>query len=195
MASLKRRTPSAATLLAAGMRVDDQRVARGDHAHRVAGDGGQRVRDGRDRGDDAEGGVLDDRQAVVAAEDLAAEELHARRPLAERLELLDLVQQAADLGLFHLHRAQLDALLDGDAADVADDAAAVVDGHAGEPLEGLAGGGHGAVDVAELPETALITAVGRRRGRAAHPRQDLLDHAANQVLLVLIWTIDSGFVR
>ena len=121
-------------LLAAGMRIDDQRVAAGDHAHGVAGDRGQRVRDRRDRADDAEGGVLDHRQAVIAAEDFAAEELHAQRPLAQRLELLDLVLQAADLRLFHLHRAQLDALLDRDAADVPDDAAAIVDRHAAESV-------------------------------------------------------------
>ena len=116
--------------LAAGMRVDDQRVAAGDHADRVAGDRGQRVRDRRDRADHAERGVLDDRQAVIAAEHFAAQELDARRPLAERLELFDLVLQPADLGLFHLHRAQLDALVDGDAADVVDDPLAVFDASA-----------------------------------------------------------------
>ena len=57
--------------LAAGMRIDDQRVAAGDHADGVAGDRRQRVRDRRDGADDAERGVLDDRQAVIAAEDLA----------------------------------------------------------------------------------------------------------------------------
>ena len=131
----------------------------GDHAHGVAGERGQRVGHGRDGADHAEGGVLDHRQAVVAAEDLAAEELDAQRPLAQRLELLDLVLQPADLGLFHLHRAQLDALLDGDAADVADDAAAVGQRHGREPLEGLAGGGHRRVDVGEQAEAALLAAV------------------------------------
>ena len=97
----------------------------------------------RDGADDAEGGVLDHRQAVVAAEHLAAEELHAQRPLAQRLELFDLVRQPADLGLFHLHRAQLDALVDGDAADVVDDPAAVVQRHGREAVEGLGGRGHG----------------------------------------------------
>ena len=69
--------------LAAGVRVDDHRVAAGDHAHRVAGDRGQRMRDGRDGADDAERGVLDDAQTVVAAETLLRNELDARRALAE----------------------------------------------------------------------------------------------------------------
>ena len=126
---------------------------------------GQRVRHRRDRADHAEGGVLDDRQAVVAAEDLAAQELHARRTLAERLELLDLVRQPADLRLFHLHRAQFDALVDGDAADVGDDAAAVFQRAAGEPLEGLARGRHGLVDVGEQAEAALVAAAAEHAGR------------------------------
>ena len=113
--------------LAAGVRVDDHRVAAGDHAHGVAGDRGQRVRDRRDGADDAERGVLDDAQPVVAAEALLREELDAGRALAEDAELLDLVGQPADLGFLHLHRAELDALVDRDAADVVDDAAAVVD--------------------------------------------------------------------
>ena len=53
--------------LAAGVRIDDQRIAAGDHAHGVAGDRGQRVRDRRNRADDAERSMLDDGQAMVAA--------------------------------------------------------------------------------------------------------------------------------
>ena len=129
------------------MRIDDQRVAAGDHADGVAGDRRQRVRDRRDRADDAERGVLDDGQAVIAAEHFAPHELDAGRALAERLELFDLVLQPADLGFFHLHRAQLDALVDRDAADVVDDPLAVFDRPLAELLEGLGRGGHGFVDV------------------------------------------------
>ncbi len=109
------------------------------------------------------------------------EELHAQRPLAQRLELLDLVLQPADLGLFHLHRAQLDALLDGDAADVADDAAAVFQGHGREALEGLAGGGHRGVDRGEQPVAALAAVGSASRGAGGpQPRQHLLNDVANQ---------------
>ena len=82
------------------------------------------------------------------------------------LQLLDLVRQPSDLRLFHLHRAQFDAGFDGDAADVGDDAMAVFEGAAGEPLEGLAGRRHGLVDVGEQAETALIAAA---RGGARCP--------------------------
>ena len=59
------------------MRVENGRVARGNHADGVAGQRGQRVGHRRHGADDAEGGVLDDGQAVIAAEDLAAQELDA----------------------------------------------------------------------------------------------------------------------
>ena len=124
---------------------------------------GQRVGHGRDGADHAERGVLDDGQAVIAAEDLAAQELDARRTLAQRLELLDLVRQPADLRLLHFHRAQLDALVDGDAADVGDDARAVFERAAGKPLERLARRGHRLVDVGEQAEAALVAAADRRR--------------------------------
>ncbi len=70
--------------LAAGMRIDDQRVAAGDHADRVAGDRRQRMRHRRDRADHAERSVFDHGQPVVAAEHLASQELDAGRSLAER---------------------------------------------------------------------------------------------------------------
>ena len=146
---------------AAGMRIDDHRVAGRDHADRVAGDRRQRVRDRRDRADHAERGVFDHGQAVVAAEHLAAQELDARRPLAERLELLDLVLEPADLGLFHLHRAQLDTLVDGDPANVADDAFAVFESALGELLERFPRGGDRFVRVVKNPVAA-------REARAGH---------------------------
>ena len=92
-----------------------------------------------------------------------------RRALAQGLELFDLVLQPADLGLFHLHRAQLDALVDRDAADVVDDAAAIVERHGGEALEGLAGGRHGGVDRGEQAAIGLAGRWTPRRRRAAGP--------------------------
>src|SRR5690349_12340841 len=107
------------------MRIDDQRVAAGDHADGIAGDRGERMGDGSDDADDAEWGVLDHRQAMIAAVDLAPHELDAGSFFAEGLELLDLVLQPADLGFVHLHRAELDAVVDRDATDMADDPLAV----------------------------------------------------------------------
>ncbi len=173
-------------LLAAGVRVEDHGVARGDHADGVPGNGRQRVRYGGDRPNHAERGVLDHGQPVVAAIDLAPHELDAGGHEAERLDLLDLVLQAADPGLFHLHRAELDALVDGDAADVRDHPAALLDRAAGEPLEGVAGGGHGLVRVGEEAEPPDVRPLGQRRGRTAvgtEPAEHFLNHIA-----------DDGFV-
>ena len=169
--------------LAAGVRIDDQRVSAGDHADGVAGDRGQRMRDGRDRADDAERGVLDHRQPMVAAKDLAAEKLDARRLFAQRLELFDFVNEATDLGLVHFHRAELDALLDRDAAYVVDDSLAVFDGPLGELLEGFAGRGHGFVHVLEDAIAAAVAASDSSDGSAVrgpfHLGQHLLDNAAD----------------
>ena len=102
------------------MRVDHDGVASGDHAHGVAGDRGERVGDRRDRADHAEGGVLDDGQAMVTAKHLAPHEFHAGRPLAEHLELFDLVFQPADLRLDKFHAAEFLGVVDRDPSDVVD---------------------------------------------------------------------------
>ncbi len=78
IALLNRRTPSAAILHARGMGVEDDRVARGQHVDRVARQRRQAVRDRRDRADDAERGVVGERQAVVARVVVGAEVLDAR---------------------------------------------------------------------------------------------------------------------
>jgi len=75
---------------AGGMRIEDDRVARGDHAHGVAGQRGERGVTGWTAP------ITPNARArsppgMIAAEDLAAEKFHAERTLAERLELLDLV--------------------------------------------------------------------------------------------------------
>src|SRR5262249_21944223 len=82
--------------------------------------------DRRDRPDDAEWRVLDYRQTPIAAEHFAPHELDARRPLTKRLQLLDFVLQPANLCLMHLHRAQFDALFDGNPTDMIDDSLAVL---------------------------------------------------------------------
>ena len=73
-----------------------------------------------------------------------------------------------------------------DAADVGDDARAVFQRAAREPLEGLARGRHGLVDVGEQAEAALVAAARRRAvAVAAQPAQHLLDHASDQCFVDL----------
>lgn len=169
--------------LAGRVRIDDQRVATRDHAHRIAGNRGQRVRDRSDDADDAERRMFDDREPMVAAKNFAPHELDTGRTLAERFELFDLVRQAADLGFFHFHRAQLNRLLDRNAANVIDDAFALFERPLAELLEGLGGGGHGFVDASEDAKSTRIPATIDRRRRSrgrAHLSQDLLDNRANE---------------
>ena len=74
-----------------------------------------------------------------------------------------------------------------------DDARAVFDRAAREPLERLAGRGHGFVHVGEQPEAALVTAA--RRGSVpiasvvSQPSEHLLDDASDEFFVNLH---DSG---
>ena len=89
----------------ARMRVDHQGVTRCDHADRIAGDRRQGMSDRGDRTDDAKGGMFNNGQSMVTTENLATQELHARRSFAKCSQFFDLVLQAADFRLLHLHRA------------------------------------------------------------------------------------------
>src|SRR5262245_37136666 len=82
------------------------------------------MRDWCDAADHPEGCMFDNGQTMVSAKRLALQKFDARRPLAKRFELLDLVLQPSDLGLFHFHRAQFDALVDGNPANVIDNSLA-----------------------------------------------------------------------
>ena len=136
---------------------------------------------GGDRTNHAEGRVFDDCQAVVAAKNLAAHELDAWRPLAERFEFFDLVLETTDFGLFHFHRAQFDRLLDRNAANVVDDPLALFDRPFAERLEGVGGRGHRFVDAVEdAKTTGIAAAIHGRAGGGSHAREHLLDDAANQ---------------
>ncbi len=168
--------------LASGMRIDHQRVAAGDHAHGIARDGGKTVRYGRDGANDSEGGMFNHGQTVVAAENFAPHELDARGPPTECFELLDLVLQATDLGFFHLHCSQLDTLVDGNAADVIDDPATVVDGPFGEPLECLSSRDDRFIDTIEYSMPSLVPATGGSGRSRGHLCQHFLDDTANQRL-------------
>ena len=77
IALLKRRTPSAAMFAARGVGVEDHGVARGQHVDGVGSQRRQAVGDRRDRADDAERGVVGQRQAVVAGGVLGPQVLDA----------------------------------------------------------------------------------------------------------------------
>ncbi len=86
------------------MRIEDDRVARRDHADDIAGQRGERVGDRRDGADHAERGILGHREAVVAAGGVALEELDSRHKFDD-LQFLDFVVEAADLRLLELEPA------------------------------------------------------------------------------------------
>ena len=184
IALLNRRSPSAA-IRARGMGVENDRVARGQHVDRVAGQRRQAVSDRRDRADDAERDVVGQGQPVVARIVVGAQVFDARDDGDGVLELGDLVVEPADLGLFQLEPPELLGLVDADAADA---------------LDGLAcdrrAAGSGTPETRPRPlgrrhrpwrkrpgfptgGTGLCRWIGR--GPAAHLGEDLLDHVADQV--------------
>ena len=88
------------------MRVEDHRVAGGDDVDDVAAQRRDGMRGRRDRADDAEGRVLLQRDAVVAAAAVGMQPLDAGHELDD-LQLLDLVIEPADLRLLQLDAAPL----------------------------------------------------------------------------------------
>ncbi len=92
----------------------------------VTGQRRQRMRDGRDDADHSEGCIFLEGDAVLAAEGLGTEELHAGDAVGDHLELLDLGREPADLRLRQLLAAKLLRLLAADLADAGDGAATVV---------------------------------------------------------------------
>ena len=129
--------------------------------------------------------MLDDRQTVIAAKRLAVEKLDARNSRRAQ-QLVDFVRQPADLRLFHLHRAQLDAIVGGNSPDVADDAFAVFERAVRQPVEGLARCGNRLVRVGEEAEASLITAA--RRGAVSvipQTRKNLFHNASQKCFVDL----------
>ncbi len=156
---------------ATGMRVDHQRITARDHADRIAGQRGQGVGDGGDAADHAKRSVFDDRQPMIAAEHLGIQKLHPRCPLAQRLQFLDLVLQPPDFRFFHLHCAQLDALVDGNPPNVPDNPLAVFPRPLAQLFKRRRGRRHGLVHVGKHTPATLVagavTGAGGVGGRAA----------------------------
>ena len=182
--------------LAAGMRIDNDCVASRDHAHSVASDRRQRVGDGSDRADDAEGGVLDHGEAMVAAENFTGEKFNSRRAFAEHLQFLNFVFQPTDFRLFKLHPAEFDGIVNRDATDVGDRLAAPLQPQFFQLLKGLLRGPHRLVNAGEdaMPpgernrcNRAQTLRRGAGRAGAAQFRNHLLDDGAD-----VLGSVDGG---
>ncbi len=141
--------PFGGHLLAAWMRIHDNRVATGDHADRVAVIVGREWGNGSNGADDSERSMFDDRKSMITAEGFGAKELNTRSSLAERLELFDFVLKSADLGLIHFHSAEFDALIDRDLADDLDDTSSMFHRSFAKLFKGDASCLNGVVDVFE----------------------------------------------
>src|SRR5437773_6510643 len=102
---------------AAGMSIEDHRVASREHADGVAGQRRQRVSHRRDGADDAKGSIFRKRDTIFAAARLRSQELNARRPLAGNDEFFDLVLKPADFGFFHFFTAKRLGLIDADSTN------------------------------------------------------------------------------
>ena len=75
------------------------------------------MRDRRDGADDAEGSVLDKRDAVLATIRFGLEPLDAGNAIGDDGELLDLVRQPADLRLFEFLASKRLSLFGADLAN------------------------------------------------------------------------------
>src|SRR2546423_15348421 len=99
-----------------------------------------------DRADDAEGGILIQGDAIAPAEGVGAHRFHARYALGTDDELVDLMFEPTDPGLFQLLAAELLGLVFADAANAVDGFLAVVEISRFERLLSLCGRGHRLID-------------------------------------------------
>ena len=92
--------------------------------------------------------------------------------------------QAADLGLFHLHRAQFDTLVDRNASDMVDDPLAVPHASFAQLIVCFAGCRNRLVGIRKNPVASGMTAAGDRR-RRANLGQHLGDNITNEYFVDL----------
>ncbi len=131
--------------------------------------------DWRDRSDHAEGCVLGHRQTVVAADGVALQEFDPRDELHD-LQFLDLVIEAADLGFFEFHAAQLFGLLVANAIDAGDGLGAIFHRDVAELLESARRRGHRVIDGAKDTPIAVGVTVATVHGSAASALAQLGQH-------------------
>ena len=135
--------------------------------------------DGRDDADNAERSVLRERDAVLAANRLRAQEFDARNLVGDHLELFDLVDEPADFSLFQLIAPELLRPVDADLANAGNRLAAVFQTARFKLLLSFDRRGHGFIHVVEDPP-AVSAAVGRPGVAVAHVAEHFLHNAANQ---------------
>ena len=138
------------------MGVEDDRVAGGDHVDDIAGEGGDRVGDGQDRADDAEGCVFLEGDAAIAAHGIRVEPLGAGDIFGD-LEFGDLVIDAADFCFVHFEASPRLGIADGEAFHDFDHLRAACDAEFLELLVGVVGGVGGLIDAVEDAELAGAT--------------------------------------
>ena len=137
---------------AAGVRVADERVARGDHVDGVGRDGRNRMGDGRDHADHSEGRELLEAEAMRSARRVRLEPLDSGNPM-QHPELLDLVLEPADPGLLELERPPWDRVLRRHRFDACHDGFTVVERQPAELTLGFGRRGDRIIDPRE--ETVL----------------------------------------
>ena len=149
-------------------------VARGDHADGVVDDGGGGVRGRGDGADNAIGGRLNERQAVVAAERRGVQILNTGGLVRSEEVLCDLMRHLAVAGLLVRQNGKLFGMLPGADAHGLDQLAALLERHVHELMLGT----DGRVDrVMHIVEQALHAGRGKRARlkAAACLRGNLLD--------------------
>src|SRR5262249_10361252 len=135
-------------------------------------------------------GILGECDAVLAAEGLAAQELDAGDAVADHLQLLDLVDEAADLRLLELLAAERLFLLGADAANAIVRLAPRCQAAPFKLARSLPGRGDRLVDVVENAPAASV-AVGRSAAAVAHVEQDFLNDVADE----FVGDLHDGFLR
>ena len=118
----------------AGMSVEDDSVAGGDHADAVVDERAGRIGDWRESADQADRRVLQQHQAIVAAEGTGLDVFHAGRLGRAQNVLAHLVFITAEVGLLDRHRRQFLIAIQDTVANGGDDVLAPLQRHANQLL-------------------------------------------------------------
>jgi hypothetical protein len=124
--------------------------------------------------------MLNDRQPMVAAKNLAGQKFHSGRSLAQRFKFFDFVLQPPDFGFLHFHRAKFNALIDGNPANMVDNSFASFQPMLAELVERGIGGGNGVVYAIKHAVSAREAAAAGSRDGSFNFSKHLLDNRANK---------------
>ena len=109
-------------------------------------------------------------------------ELDAGRACAERLELLDLMNEPPDLRFVHLHRAEFDAVVDGKATNDFNHSSSIFQRAFGELFEGIASGRNRFIDTGKNAIASRKT-LARYHRRSTYLCEHLGDDITNQIFV------------